>query len=396
MGLFTPRRTLLGPQRGTYRREVDAAADRHRWAGVWRDAADGAGLSRVVKVAAGETIIVPALVSVGAGFSPVLIVRLLPGQLAADVRAVADRLAPALGAVRVRVQGLTDGVHVRLELLDADPLAEPFTLGHRERDGFLGVDELGDDIAVPWQHRVHTLVQGSSGFGKSTLLYAQLSALAPRPDVVVTGLDPSGLVFRPWDGLPGGRWRVSGLGGGLADHTRVLGELCDEMDRRLELLPAGVDNLITSPELPAVVVVLEELSGFLRTLDVDRKLAATVRALLGRLFAEGRKVGLRMLAVIPRADATVLGAGIRDQCQLKISFAVEPEGYRMAHPASAPISADEHAASAPGLAVVTAPVLGTFRMRAGDLPYAEYCHRVATAATACTTPPVVELVRESA
>jgi S-DNA-T family DNA segregation ATPase FtsK/SpoIIIE len=234
---------------------------------------------------------------------------------------------------------------------------------------------------------VHTLVQGSSGFGKSTLTYAQLAPLAGRPDVLVAGLDPSGLVFRPWEGLPGASWRVSGLGGALAEHTRVLAELCAELDRRLELLPPGVDNLMTSPATPLLVVALEELSGFLRTLDADRKLAPTVRALLGRLFAEGRKVGIRMLAVIPRADATVLGAGIRDQCQLRVSFAVEPEGFRMAHPSTGPIDADEHAGSPPGVAAVTAPGLGTFRMRAGALPYAEYCRRVAAADTSGSESP---------
>jgi hypothetical protein len=103
------RRWLRGPQTGAYRREIDALADRHRWSAIWRDAAEGAGLTRTVTVAAGETLIVPPLVSISAGAPLVLIVRLLPGQLAADVRAVADRLAPALGAVRLRVAGLSDG-----------------------------------------------------------------------------------------------------------------------------------------------------------------------------------------------------------------------------------------------------------------------------------------------
>lgn len=374
----------LTTRRGERRGYSEHYARRLRVSGfqqVWRDACDYAGLCHRVRVPSGQTVITPELVDVAGHAPTVLTVRLVPGMLAADVTAVAPRLANALGGARMTATAVgTD--YARLVLHPTDPLGDPFAVREAEPDGFLGVGEDGQDVAIPWAVRVHSLFQGSSGYGKSTLTYAQLSPLAGRADVLVAGIDPSGLVFRPWLDAPGQKWRVSGLGGGLAEHTRVLEELCDEMDRRLTLLPIGCDNLAPSAEVPLIVVALEELSGLLRTVDADRKVAAVVRPLLGRLFSEGRKVAVRMLAVIPRADAAVLGSGIRDQCQLRVSFAVEPEGFRMAHPTTAGIDPDEHLASPPGVAAVTAPGLGTFRMRAGALPYAEYSRRVVAARAA--------------
>lgn len=379
MALSTPRRRWLsGPQRGTYRRETDALADRHRWSATWRHAAEGAGITRTVRVAAGQTVIVPPLVSVSAGAPLVLIVRLLPGQLPADVRAVADRLAPALGAVRLRIAGLSDGCHVRLELLDADPLETPFVLPPRDAlpDGFLGVDEAGSDLGVPWPRRPHAVVQGSTGSGKSWWLYGALSALAGDPLVTVAGVDPSGLLWRPWTALPAAELRVSGLAGDLAEHTAVLEALCQRMDERLAVLPDDRDQLDPTPDLPLVVVVLEELPGFYAAADlVDRKLGQRVRGLVGRLLAEGRKVAYRVVIVCQRADATIVGGAVRAQAQLRLSFRVEPDGFRMLHPADA-VDPDEHEWAPSGVAVLSAPGLGTLRLRAGALRYDQYVTRV--------------------
>lgn len=354
-----------------YQRQVRVDGYAH----VWRAACDWSGLAQHVRVPAGQTVVVPELVDV-AGYAPTtMIVRLLPGMLVSDIAEQASRLANALGGARLSVVPVGTE-YARLLVHQTDPLAEPYDVQVDEADGFLGVGEDGRDIAIPWARRVHTLIQGSTGGGKSTLIYGQLSALAGRRDALLSGIDPSGLVFRPWDGSPCASTRVSGLGGDLEPHVDLLRRLCADMDQRLTLLPPGVDNLAPTDDIPLRVVLLEELSGFLRTVDADRKLAAVVRPLLGRLFSEGRKVAYRCVAVIPRADAAVLGAGIRDQCGLRISYAVESEGFRMAHPITAGIDPDDHMMAPPGIAAVTAPGVGTFRIRTGGLTYGEYCRRV--------------------
>ncbi|MEJ2860560.1 hypothetical protein [Actinomycetospora flava] len=383
MALFAPhRRRLRGARSGAYRREVDLIADRHRWTATWRHAAEGAGITRTVRVAAGQTVIVPPLVSVSAGAPLVLIVRLLPGQLPADVRAVADRLAPALGATCLRIAALSDGVHVRLELLDADPLDTPFVLPppHELPDGFLGIDEGGADLGIPWPRRTHAVVQGSTGSGKSWWLYGALSAHAGDPLVTVAGIDPSGLLWRPWTGLDGAELRVSGLAGDLTEHVAALEALCSRMDERLAVLPDDRDQLDPTTDLPLVVVVLEELPGFYAAADlVDRKLGQRVRGLVGRLLAEGRKVAYRVVIVCQRADAAIVGGAVRAQAQLRLSFRVEPDGFRMLHPVDV-VDPDEHEWAPSGVAVLSAPGLGTLRLRAGALPYDQYVARVRRAA----------------
>lgn len=370
----------LTPRRGQSRAYTDHYERRLRvgtFAQTWRDACDWSGLAQRIRVPAGQTTVTPELVDV-AGYDPTVItVRLMPGMLVQDLAEQSTRLANALGGVRMTVTALGTE-YARLVVHQTDPLGEPFVVGPDEPDGFLGVGEDGRDVALPWSSRVHGLVQGSTGGGKSTLVYSQLAPLAGRRDVQVAGIDPSGLVWRAW---PDESLRVSGLGDELAPHVDLLRTLCADMDARLGLLPPGVDNLTPTEQLPLRVVLLEELSGFLRTVDSDRKLAAVVRPLIGRLVSEGRKVGFRVLAVLPRADAAVLGAGIRDQCALRVSFAVEPEGFRMSHPPSCGIDPDEHMTAPPGVAVVTVPGVGTFRVRTGALSYADYCRRVAAAVT---------------
>lgn len=378
MALFAPRRRwLTGTRSGAYRRDADALADRHRWSGVWRAAAEGAGLSRTVNVAAGQTIITPDLVAVAGGPPLALVVRLMPGQLTADVTAVADRLAPALGAARVRVVGLSDGVHVRLELLDVDPLEQPRHRDPHAPAGLIGYGEDGDPLAIPWPRRGHALVQGQTGSGKSVWTYGQLADAATDPAVLVTGLDPSALLWRPFTGTRHAEWQVGGVGGDLAAHVALLERLVATMDDRIGAMPPDRDAVVTGPDLPVLLVVLEEYAGLLRVADVtDKKIGARVRALVARLLSEGRKAGVRVLIVVQRADAAVVDGLVRAQCALRVSFSVDSgEAVRMLHPA-----ADDVAgvlAAPPGVALVTRPGEALARFRAPLLEYGAYCALVA-------------------
>lgn len=379
--LFAPRRRWLsGPQRGAYRREVDALADRHRWVAVWRDAAEGSGLTRTVNVAAGETVICPPLISVSSGAPLVLIVQLLAGQLAADVRAVADRLAPALGAVRLRVSGLSDGRHVRLELLDHDPLAGTFRYPLTPVPGLIGIGEDRVSVIIPWPRRGHALVQGQTGSGKSVWTYGQLADAAADPAVLVTGLDPSALLWRPFAGTRHAPWQVGGVGGDLAAHVELLERLVETMDARIAAMPPDRDAVETGPDLPVLLVVLEEYAGLLRVADVtDKKIGAKVRALVARLLSEGRKAGVRVLIVVQRADASVVDGLVRAQCALRVSFSVDSgEAVRMLHPAAENIA--DVLAAPPGVGLLTRPGEVLARFRAPLLDYADYCVAVGGAA----------------
>lgn len=374
-------RTLTGRYSTRYDRERVATrrSAEQGFRAHWRDVAEGCGLAKIVHVASGVTVSVPRIGGVrlsrhGRVLSAT--VQRHPGQRLVDYRAVAGQLADALGVARIRLDDLGADRWMRLHLLEVDPLADSWDWHRRLPDGFIAETEEGRLFAVPWERRPHTVTQGSTGSGKSWFVYSQLAALAPRRDVLVVGLDPSGVIWRPWADAPGEKWRVSGLRGDLTEHRRVLAELCDEMDRRLALLPDDRDVLATGRETPLLVVVLEEYAALVRAAElVDRKVGLEVRSRVGRLFAEGRKVGLRVLVVLQRADATIFDGAIRAQATLRISFASEADGIGMLHPRAA-VDPDEHAVAEPGVAVITAPRVGTVRVRSRRLDYAAYVDAV--------------------
>ena len=103
-----------------------------------------------------------------------------------------------------------------------------------------------------------------------------------------------------------------------------------------------------------------------------------VRDLIARLAAEGRKVAIRLLLLLQRADTTVLDGAVRAQALTRLSFACDTDGLAMLHPRRQ-VDADTHALARPGIAVLTHPTLGTLRLRAGALDYATYADRVSRA-----------------
>lgn len=375
---WTPRRRVFGTGSGRYHHttadELHRAAARARtWAPTWRAAAEGTGLVRTVYVAAGVTTVIPTLTRVDdtpAGL--VLRVRALPGQVPDDYRAVASRLAHALRCSRVRVDQAHGGAIVVLTLLDADPLERAVRHSPRAPRGFLGVADDGRGLAVPWHRRGHMIVQGQTGSGKSVFTYGQLADAANDPAVLVTGLDPSGLLWRPFSGTRHADWQVGGLTADLAAHVALLERLVADMDDRITRIPFDRDAVELSADLPVVLVVLEEYPGLLRAADlVDKRTGGRVRALVARLLSEGRKAGYRVLLVCQRADATVVDGLVRAQCAFRVSFSVDSgEAVRMLHPAVAD-PADVLAAP-PGIALVTRPGKPLERMRAPLLDYARY------------------------
>lgn len=370
---------LTGPRAGRWTRAAEIAHLRARdWAGPWRAAAVGCGLHRLTHVAAGITESVPALASVREldDGTIALRVRPLPGQLPEDFTAAATRLAAALGAARVRVTPDVGGRIVQLDLLRVDPLARTI----RWRPGFpglLGVDEGNRGVSVRWVHRGHTITQGQTGAGKSTFTYGSLASLAADPDTLIAGLDPSGLLWRPFAGTRHEPWQVSGLSGDLAEHLELLDRLVGMMDSRIAAIPPDRDSVrVGAGGWPLVLVVLEEYAGLLRAADVaGRETGKRIRAAVARLLAEGRKAGIRALILVQRADASVVDGLVRAQCATRISFSVDSgDAVRMLHPAAADVA--DVLAAPPGIALVTRPGQPMLRLRVPLLDYATYARHV--------------------
>lgn len=62
----------------------------------------------------------------------------------------------------------------------------------------LGANEYGQPVTVDFAQRVHLIVQGRTGSGKSRLSYGLLQQLAAPPDAIIAGSDPSSVLLQPF------------------------------------------------------------------------------------------------------------------------------------------------------------------------------------------------------
>lgn len=345
----------------------------------WARVCEGAGLCHRIDTVSGPTIVTPQIVDVTLGPPRRLVVRLLPGMLSGDVTAVARRLAEGMAAAAVRIEQ-THHNYVSVRLLERDPLAIEVervlpSSAVAEDPPTLGVSEIGHPVPLDLARAAHVVVQGSSGAGKSVAGYSLLGQLVEAKDVRVTGSDPSGLLLRPWvgrfDDVPQPALGTTDP----TEHVAVFEDLVALMDVRIGTLPAGRDEVQISANDPLVLAALEEFAGLVRMLEAhDPKLAKKGRGLIGRLFAEGRKAGIRLLVMLQRADANLLGGYERGQASHRISFRVDSlEALRMLHADASAETVLDHSTARSGVGLLTAPGVPLLRFRSPYVPYSDYC-----------------------
>jgi S-DNA-T family DNA segregation ATPase FtsK/SpoIIIE len=348
------------------RRSLDRIADEEereaiKWA--FRQSCVGAGVALAVdSPIAGTSWRTPEIVEVRLGSSVGLTVRMLEGQVPAQLARVGRLIAPHLGGVALRVADRGFGWAV-VTVLASDPLVDPLPLDLTRRGLLVGRDEGGQDVAVDHPRDLpHLIVQGQTRSGKSIWLYALLAQAVREPDVELAGVDPSGLTLRP---LPG-RWVCNGL----ADPARIvdtLTALVGEMDSRLAAMPDDRDILQTDEDTPVVLIVLDEYPALLRALDGlktrDNDPGKVVRTLVARMLAEAHKVGYRLVIAAQRAEASIVGAAERAQCAGRLSFRVDSkDSIALLHPDAVDYAAD-HTSSPPGIALCSWPGRPLTRLR---------------------------------
>ncbi|WP_226359143.1 hypothetical protein [Pseudonocardia sp. ICBG601] len=103
-----------------------------------------------------------------------------------------------------------------------------------------------------------------------------------------------------------------------------------------------------------------------------------VRALIGRLLAEGAKAGVRVVLVVQRAEAALMGAFERAQCSVKVSFRSDnPAAVELLHPGAARDVAEAHVSALPGVGLLSVPGAPLTRFRAPHVgSYADYAEKI--------------------
>ncbi|WP_380163786.1 FtsK/SpoIIIE domain-containing protein [Jannaschia sp. R86511] len=225
----------------------------------------------------------------------------LPAGVSPDtVAAACDSLAHAWRALAVRVRPAGPG-WVWLDITRADTLARPLVLGR--------VPQLTDPVAVlaglgglsvgvledgaSWRLRLrgaHVLIAGTTGSGKSSLLWAIVAGLSTAIHaglVRVTWLDPKG-------GMEATPARpLAHVVDRIDDMADALESLVVELDQRAASLAGTTRQHVPSLSSPHRLVVVDELATL--TALADSKTTRRVEAALGALLSRGRAVGFTVI-----------------------------------------------------------------------------------------------------
>lgn len=254
-------------------------------------------------------------------------VKLTPDRVAGDADAAADRLAERLGltwAVSVDASGL------RISIVPTEPPSLPSKVAPDPipdhlpilptTPWFVGIDEGGMRIEVNLVDGAHLLIAGATRSGKSVCTYgllAHVTAMGPSAQLYIG--DPGDTTVAPW--IPHAHMTTSDVDPRGA--IELLKAVRAEMDRRKPLMRELRADKISEfgPDLPLVVVVIDEAAGWLR--HKTKRLADEFRDHLLAIVSQGAKYGVRLCLILQRPTSLVLDTATRAQLSTRISFRVD-------------------------------------------------------------------------
>ena len=304
-GAWWRRRYLYGPGWDTLAlRHGLSVTDRHQDPGVVRGAVlawsdTSAAARRVQQRRSSVEVARLKRVRFTTGADHLLVT--LPAGLTPDtVAAACDSLSHAWRARGVRVRAATPG-RVWLDVTRTDTLARPVVLG-----SLPGISEAGTllehlagltvgvrEDGTSWRLRLlgaHVLIAGTTGSGKSSLLWAVVMGLTTAIHtglVRVTWLDPKGgmeaTAAKP----------LADVIDRIDDMADTLEHLVHELDQRAAALAGLTRTHVPSVASPHRVVIVDELATL--TALADAKTARRVEAALGALLSRGRAVGYTVI-----------------------------------------------------------------------------------------------------
>ncbi|WP_162893065.1 FtsK/SpoIIIE domain-containing protein [Microbacterium halotolerans] len=225
-----------------------------------------------------------------------------PGLAIEDINAVVGRIREAFGASRVAVIGQASG-NIALRVQYVDVLEQPFLVPEEvEWDGrsvSMGLAEDGSEWRLPVGP--HTLVAGSSGSGKASLIWGLLLGLRhPIHDgtIEVWGIDRKGGME-----LALGKDLLTRFADDAAHSVALLEDAVEQMQARARRLAGVTRQHVASSEMPTVIVLIDELAA-LTAYENDRDTLRRANAAIATLASQGRAVGFIVFACLqdPRKE----------------------------------------------------------------------------------------------
>jgi S-DNA-T family DNA segregation ATPase FtsK/SpoIIIE len=282
----------------------------------WRTICERHGLTISQRGKRDADPLVPDVSSVRIGAAvDTLVVRLLIGQSVKTWQTQVDGLAAAFGAHHVTIQpgpvAAGRGRDIVLRVRHHDALAVPIPLARPCLDSPVvrlanvpaGVTEQGNLWMLPVSGR-HILVGGATGAGKGSVLWSLVAGLAPGIKaglIAVRCLDPKG-------------------GMEFAAGAALFDRFAYDSDSILEVLRDTTATMLARAQRlrgttrchrptraePHIVLLVDELATL--TAYADRKQRAEVDQLFGLWLAQGRAVGVSVIAAVqdPSKDVVAL------------------------------------------------------------------------------------------
>lgn len=202
--------------------------------------------------------------------------------------------------------------------LDGSPVCRPGQFVSTD-DVLLGWDEDGTPIVLNLANSAHALIAGVTRSGKSITVNTLLAYASLMRDVRLIVIDPNLGAAAPW-------WRTAYK---VSDSihpdepTEILRWVREEMQRRERLFWSGRTDRITtfSPELPLIVLAIDELANYTR--HPDRKARERFEAELLAIASQGAKFGVRLWLLTQKPSADVLTTAVRTNLSARICHRVD-------------------------------------------------------------------------
>ena len=227
----------------------------------------------------------------------------IPGQRAVGIE------VPNYKAADVRLYGILNAKQWK----DA---TEPLSFA-------IGKDIAGDAVVGELNKMPHLMIAGQTGSGKSVMINTLLTSLLYRnspSDMRLILVDPKQVEMAPYEGIP------HLLAPIITEPEKTISALkwaVNEMERRYDLLAEqkirdikSYNAKMSDEPMPYIVIVIDELA------DLMMVAARDVEALIVRLAAKARAVGIHLVLATQRPSVDVITGLIKANIPARIAFTV--------------------------------------------------------------------------
>ncbi|QNB45706.1 DNA translocase FtsK [Thermanaerosceptrum fracticalcis] len=266
-----------------------------------------------------------------------------PGVKVSRIVNLADDIALSLAAPQVRIEApipgkAAVGIEVPNEEIATVSLREVlettlFQDSQSKLTVALGKDIAGNPIVADLGKMPHLLIAGATGSGKSVCMNALIASILfkSKPDEVkLLMIDPKVVELSTFNGIP---HLISPVVTDPKKAATALRWAVHEMENRYELFAGlGVKditryNLVkkeedptsTSPALPYVVVLIDELADLMMVAPAD------VEDAICRLAQMARAAGIHLVVATQRPSVDVITGVIKANIPSRIAFAVSSQ-----------------------------------------------------------------------